>query len=221
MPRRLGLRTERIEMGPRGLGIDVVRGDRRDAAPVVEPGGEQARIVGGAEVGRCLDVHLAAEGEARGGDGPGQLVVVGLGRVGHGGAGLGAEALDDDLLDVAVAQVQLAQRQQGIDALFSRLANADQQPGRERHLRLTSPRDGLEAHGRALVGRTEMCPAALAEPLGRAFQHDALRHRDLAQRADLLRGEHARIDVRQQRRLAEHQGAHLGEIADRGLVAES
>ena len=52
--------------------------------------------------------------------------LVGLGRGGHAGVGLGAEILDDDFLDVAVALVQVAQRQQRLDALAPGLADADQ-----------------------------------------------------------------------------------------------
>ena len=49
-----------------------------------------------------------------------------LRRIGHARAGLGAEVLDDDFLDVAVALVHVADREQGLDALGARLADADQ-----------------------------------------------------------------------------------------------
>ena len=41
-------------------------------------------------------------------------------------AGLGAEVLDDDLLQVPVARMQRAQREERLDALAPRLADADQ-----------------------------------------------------------------------------------------------
>src|SRR5262249_993411 len=52
------------KVGPGRLGIDEVRGEGGDAAPVVDPG-EKERPVVGREVGRRLDVHLGPEGEPR------------------------------------------------------------------------------------------------------------------------------------------------------------
>ena len=54
------------------------------------------------------------------------VVEIGFGRIGHAGPGLGPEVLDDDFLDMAVAVVQIAQRQQRLDALAPGLADADQ-----------------------------------------------------------------------------------------------
>ncbi len=51
---------------------------------------------------------------------------IGFGRVRHPGARLGPEVLDDDFLDMPVAVVQIAQRQQRLDALAPGLADADQ-----------------------------------------------------------------------------------------------
>ena len=50
--------------------------------------------------------------------------------------GLGAEILDDDLLDVTVALVQLANRQERVDPLFERFADADEDAGGERDAKL-------------------------------------------------------------------------------------
>ena len=107
------------------------------------------------------------EDQPRDGDGPEMVVEIGLGRLRHARPGLGAEILDDDLLQVAVAVVQVAQRQQRLDALAPGLADADQDAGGERHRRLAGGADGLEPQRRVLVGRAEMRPAAAAQPLGR------------------------------------------------------
>src|SRR5579864_4762220 len=65
-----------------------------------------------------------------------------------------------------------------------------------------------------------MWPAALAQALAAALQHETLRDRDCAKRRDIVAGQHAGIDVRQQPRLLEDEPRRLGEIADRRLVAE-
>ena len=51
---------QRRDVRPRRLGIHVVRRQRRDAAPVVDAGGEEEAVVVRAEVRRRLDVHVAA-----------------------------------------------------------------------------------------------------------------------------------------------------------------
>src|SRR5688572_5613598 len=57
----LGGCAQLTDEGPRLLRIDVVERERRDAAPVVEPGGEQPWIRAGCQVRRRLDVHVRAE----------------------------------------------------------------------------------------------------------------------------------------------------------------
>ncbi len=63
-PRQLG------EDGPRRLGIHMVGRHRRNAAPIVQAGADQARIDAGRQVGRRLDVHVRPEDLARDSDGP-------------------------------------------------------------------------------------------------------------------------------------------------------
>ena len=75
-------------------------------------------------------------------------------------------------------------------------------------------------HRRILVGRSEMRAAALAQAPRYALQHDALRNRHLAQRRDLIRVEHAWIDVRQEAGLLEHRAGGLREIRDRRGMAQ-
>ena len=58
-----------------------------------------------------------AEQDARDRDRPEMLVERRLVALRHARAGLGAEVLDDDFLQMAVALVQVAQRQQRLDAL--------------------------------------------------------------------------------------------------------
>ena len=130
---------QRRHVRPRGFGIDVVLGQRRDAAPVVDAGGEQQAVIVGAQVGRRLDVHVAAH-QPRDGDGAGDLEALGLRARGHRRRRLGAEVLDDDLLDVPVGAVQVANRGQAGDDLGARLADAEQDAGGERDRQLAGRR---------------------------------------------------------------------------------
>ncbi len=78
----------------------------------------------------------------------------GSARSGHAGSRLGAEVLDDDFLDVTEFPVERPQRQQGLDSLGPRFADADQDSRSERYAQLAGGANGGEARGRQLVGRT-------------------------------------------------------------------
>ena len=147
---------EQRALRPRRLGVDVVGRDRGDAAEVVDAGLEQARELGVREVGRRLHGDVERHQQARDGDRPEVILERRLGRVGHLRAGLGAEVLDDDLLQVAVPLVQLAQREQRLDALAARLADADQDAARVRDRQAPGAVDRVEAHLGQLVGRAEV-----------------------------------------------------------------
>ncbi len=215
-----GLLGQPIECRPRSLRVDVIGGDRRDAAPIVDAGGDHLGERTGVQVGRRLDVHLRAEDQARDSDGPEVIVELRLRRLRHPRPRLGPKILDDDLLHMAIAVVQIAQRQQRLDALAPGLADADQDAGGERHRRLAGGADGFKPYRRILVGRAEMRPAAAAQPLGRALQHDALRHRHRAQPVDVDASHDPRVEMRQQAGLAQHQLRHFGEVREGGLVTE-
>src|SRR5688572_28640828 len=53
------------DLRPRRFGIDVVEREWRDAAPVVEPGGEQVLVRRRREVRRRLQIHLRPEQQSR------------------------------------------------------------------------------------------------------------------------------------------------------------
>src|SRR5439155_6032960 len=151
--REAGLRRvvpEACDLRPRLLGIDVIEGERRDAAPIVETGREQVRILARREIGRRLHVHVGPEQQARDGDGAREVGERRLRRVAHRDARLGAEVLDDDFLDVTVALVQIADGGERVDALGGRLADPDQDPGRERDCELAGESDRAQATRRHL-----------------------------------------------------------------------
>ena len=225
-------------LGPRRLGIDVVGRHGRDAAEVVDAGLEQARELGVREVRRRLHGDVERHQQPRDRDRPEVVVERGLRGLGHLGAGLGAEVLHDHLLQVTVALVQLAQREQRLDALAPRLADADEDAARVRDREPPGAVDRVQAHLGQLVGRAEVRHAALREARARRLEHDPLRGRDLAQREQLVVVEDAGIGVRQEARLAQHEARAVrqvgggrreaeplellarGPVAQLGLVAE-
>jgi hypothetical protein len=130
----------------------VVDRHRRDAAPVVYAGIEQPGEVVVRQIRRSLHVGSSAEHDPRDRDRPEQLLERRLGSVRHPGPRLRAEVLDDYFLHVAELGGELPNRSQGIDAIGSRLTDADENPGRERHARRARRRDRLEPNGGLLVG---------------------------------------------------------------------
>ena len=197
----------------------MVRGYRRNAAPIIDARVDQLPIPGG-QIRRRLDVHARPENQPRHGDGPFELARLRIRRLRHERAGLGAEVLHDDLLQMPVAQVQLAQCQERVDPFFARFTDADEDAGRERHRQLARQPQRFQSGGGLLVRRAKMRPAAFAETPRVAFQHQALRGRHAAQCGDVLARHGARIGVRQQAGLPEHPFAHLHEVGHRGGVAE-
>ena len=108
---------------------------------------------------------------------------------------------------------------QRLDPLLARLADADQDARGEGHLRLARGLERGEPQRRHLVRRAVVGAAALAQPLGRAFEHDAHRDRRLAQLREIGRVHQAGIEVRQQAGLLEDQRAHRREIVERRGIA--
>src|SRR3989442_755991 len=173
-----GRAPELGDQRPRFLGVDVVEGERRDSAPIIETRREEAGIDLRREVRRRLDVHLWAQDEARDRERPQEILERGLGRLPHRDPRLGAEVLDDDLLDVAVLFVEVADRDERVDPLASRLADADEQAGRERNAELAVERDDLVGFHRvstrlARVAAEGAVPAVVAAE--RRQRHEDLR----------------------------------------------
>jgi len=146
-----GLARQMIEMRPGRLGVDMVGGYRRDAAPIVDAGRDQFTSLLATQVRRCLDRHLGAEDQPGDGDRPLELGQVRFRGIGHAGVGLGAKVLNNDLLDVAVGVVQVAQRQQRVDPLGPGLANPNQDAAGEGHMLASGLGDGGEASRRVLI----------------------------------------------------------------------
>ena len=119
-----------------------------------------------------------------------------------------------------MALVELAQREQRLDALGSGFADADQDPRGERHRRLTGCFHALETARRRLVGRAEMRTAALRESLGHAFEHQPLRGAHSPQCAQVVPAQQAWIHVRQETGPLEHEPGAARQVLERRLAAE-
>ena len=210
----LGDVAQAVEVGPRALRVDVVGGDGGDAAPVVDAGVEEgAEVV--AQVGRGLEVDVGREDQAGGGDRP-QVVVGRAGRrVAHDGQRLGQEVLDDDLLHVTVAGVAVGDGPQGVEAVLAALADADQDPGRERDGQLAGGLQRRQPTLGGLVGRVAVAVEVAVERL----QHHPLAGRHRAQLGQLVGVEGAGVGVGEQAGLLEHELAHRRQVADGGVVA--
>ena len=99
---------------------------------------------------------------------------------------LGAEVLDDQLLDVTVSPGARAARA-AIDPILARLADSDEDAARERDLELAGRRGLSPAARRDPCRVTPVRPAALAQPCGRALEHDPHRRRTGRRRTRSLR----------------------------------
>ena len=161
-----GRRGQRVDRRPRLLGVHVIGRERGDAAPIVDTRVEQPQaLIGIGQVRRCLHAHGRTEHQPRDRDGRQELLVLRLRRAMHGRARLRAEVLHDDLLDVPVAPVEIADGEQRLGTLPRRLADADEDPGRERDRQATGILDRPQPDGGHLVGRCEVRATALRQPI--------------------------------------------------------
>ena len=161
--------------------------------------------------GACTETSRRQQ-EARDGDRPEVVVERRLVRVRHLRVGLRAEVLDDHLLQVPVLEMQVAQRDQRLDALAPGLADPDQDAAGVRDAQPPGPCDRVDADGGILVGRAEVGATARRQAIRRRLEHDPLRGADLAERRELVVVEHAGVRVRQQPGLAQHRSSDVGEV---------
>ncbi len=217
---RLRGRPEPLDLGPRCLRVDVVDRHGRDAAPVVDPGVQQLGEVVVGQVRRHLQVHVSGQKLARRPRRPDQLVERGLLVRGHLRARLRAEVLDDHLLDVPVALVQRRNRLERLQPLLARLADPDQDPGRERHVQLAREPDRLQPRFRELVRGAVVRHALLQQPERCRLQHQPHRGRDRPQEEQVLPGHHARVQMGKEPGLREDEVGHARQVLDRRPAAE-
>ncbi len=137
LPQREARRGRRVgqvgEKRPGPLGVHVVGRERGDTAPIVDSGPHQQIERSVDQIRRSLNPHARPEQQPSHRDGRREVDHLGVGNRAHRGVRLGSEVLDDDFLDVAVLAVRAADREERIDPLLERFADADEYPGRERH----------------------------------------------------------------------------------------
>ncbi len=161
-------RAEPLQGGPGSFGVDVVGGQRRDPAPVVDACAEQGlALVEVDEVGRRLEAHLWAEHDPGDGERSDVLLEPEVVGVAHRGVGLGAEVLDDDFLDVAVLAGDPAQLEDRLGPLSEVLADADQQAGGEGDREPARVLEHPHPDCRVLVGRAVVGLTLLLEQAAR------------------------------------------------------
>ena len=210
-----GLRGQLVDLRPRALRVDVIRGERGDAAPVVDPGGQDHPVLVTDQVRRGLDPGLRAEHQPGDGDGRGEVRQLGVGHAAHPGVRLGPEVLHDDFLDAAVLAGDPTDREDRFGPLGERLADADEDPGGERHAAAPGVLEHAQPDRGVLVRAAVVRGALLGEqPRRRGLQHHAHRRRHRLEPLEVRPAQDARVEMRQQAGLFQHadrHGPHVGQ----------
>ena len=215
-----GLSGQLADLRPRALGVDVVRGQRGDPAPVVDPGRQHHPVLVADQVRRGLDTRLRPEDQPGNGDGRGEVVELGVRDAAHPGVRLGPEVLHDDFLDAAVLAGDLADREDRFGPLGERLTDADEDSGRERHPGAPGVLQDPQADRGVLVGAAVVRAALLGEQTGRGgLQHHAHRRRHRLEPLEVRPAQHARVEVRQQAGLFQHADRRGPDVGERVVVA--
>ncbi len=153
-------------------------------------------------------------------DGGCEIGEFGVGRRTHRSVGFGAEILDYYFLNVTELPTDPPDGVQRIGALRQRLADADEQTGREGHGSPTRVGEGAQAHLRVLVGRAEVRrPGSGPEPVRRRLQHHPHARSHRTQPLQISPTEHTRVEMRQQPGLLQHRDRARPEIVQCGVIA--
>ena len=213
-----GTGGELVDVRPGAFGVDVVRGQRGDAAPVVDAGPQDEVVLGADQVGRGLDAGRRPEDEPGHGDRGGQVVEFGVGDVAHLGVRLGPEVLHDDFLDAVVGAGDLPDREDRVGALGRGLADADEDAGGERDVAAAGVLQDAEPDRRVLVRAAEVGAALLGvQAGGRGLEHHAHRRGDRLEALEVLPGQDARVEVGQQAGFLQDADRH-GPYVGQGVV---
>ena len=192
-----------VERGPRPLGVDVVGGDRRDAAPVVDAGVEQRAEVVGRGSAAPAGARRAGRISRASGDRPRGTRRAGTAaRACIAVPGLGRKFWTITSCTWPWRRCDVGDGLERVDAVGARLADADEDAGGERDGQLAG---GLE-RGQAALGRLVGRAAVAVEVGVERLEHHPLRRRAPARSARQLVGvERAGVGVGEQAGLVEHQ----------------
>ena len=210
-----------VERRPRTFGVDVVRGQRRHPAPVVDARADQRQAFrAGDEVRRGLNAHAGAQHQPGDRDGGQEIVHPGIRCGGHRRVVLGAEVLHDHLLDVTELLVRLTDGMDGVGPLGQRLADAHQQTGGERDREAAGVGQGAQPYDGVFVGAAVVRFAlGLEQPPRRGLEHHAHRRRHRFEPRQFRPAQHTRIQVRQQTGLLKDPDRHGAHVVQRRLIA--
>ena len=176
----LACSTQAFDLWPRRFRVDMVDGDGRDAAPVVDAGVEESREIVVRQVRRRLQMRVRTEKNPGDRNRPQELVEGRVRRARHLRSGLCAKVLNDHLLHVSVALREVPDCKQRIDALGTRLADPDQDSGRERNARVPGGANRPQPFARIFVRRSEVRTTAFRQAIGRRLKHQPHRRADAA-----------------------------------------
>ena len=149
-----------LQVWPGTLGVYVVGGNGRDAAPVVDPGFDVPQIWRHAvrprirQVRWRLDRYVRRQQQPGEGDGGEHVVFGGFRPVSHTGARLCPKVLDDALLNVSVTLVQVPDLEYGVHPLLDLFPDSNEYSRRERHRLPSGCLKGLQPSLRHFVRRS-------------------------------------------------------------------
>src|SRR5437879_9202710 len=213
-------RSERRELRPRGFWIDEVSGHRRTSTPIIDTSFQQIRIVLREQIGRRLNIDLAAENQAGNCNGALQIFFRGLRRLRHANIWLGAKRLDDHFLDMTVFSMCGADRLQCVHPFLRSFTDPDQDARRERYRQLSRILDGAQAKRGDLVESLPVRSTPAAEPRPGALEHQPHADVRLSQAAKILQAHQTGIGMRQKTGLLEHQLAHGRKVFEGAIEAQ-
>ena len=212
---RRGAGGEFVDGGPGAFGVDVIGGQRGDAAPVVDAGPQDQVVLVADQVGRRLDPRLRPEDQPGDGDRGGQVGEFGVRHVAHLGVRLGPEVLHDDFLDALVLAGDLPDGEDRVGAFGRGLADADEDAGGEGDVAAAGVLQHAQPDGRVLVRAAEMRATPVGvQPGGRGLEHHAHGRGHRLEALEVLPGQHARVEVGQQAGFlqdADGHGPHVGQ----------
>ena len=210
-----------IQRRPRPLRVDVIRGQWRHAAPIVDTRADQSQaLLARDQVRRCLDAHLGPHDQSRDRHRRHEVVEARVRRRRHRGVVLGPEVLHDHFLDVAELLVGAPDRVDGLGALNQRLPDADQQTRGERNGQSARVGQGAQPNLRILVRAAVMGLAlGLEQPPRRGLQHHAHRRGHRLEPGELRPTHDAGVQVWQQAGLLQHPDRHRPHVVKGRVVA--
>ena len=209
-----------LDLGPRRLGVDMVDRHRRDAAPVVDPASSRRGKSSNARFGGACTCQVGPSRMPRDGDRPEMVVERRLGcaamrvpasRGSSGRSPPGRVRARSPSARIASSASSRSSRVSPMPIRIPLVNGIASSP---------ASRDRLEPARRELVGRGPVRSAPLAEPLRRRLEHDPHRGRDRPQRLELVARHDARVEVRQETRLLEHEPRAAREVLERRPAAE-